>query len=235
MQCSKWAMVLRITLLAALAAALIPARAGAAAAPTIDPLAPCYVSAQLGETQPVHISAHGFTPNAFIDVFVDNIQQMPPAGSAVPQADVNGDLLNGSVPAPYIPFGVHRFTLRLAEQGSMNTVTATSRVAALSIEQKPKRASTGSRVRFSGRGFTTPGMVYAHYVYAGHSHKTVRISKSHGPCGQFARKLRQFPFKHAPKVGTWTIQFDQSPRYDPKAAVLVRLTVKVNRTIKPKR
>jgi hypothetical protein len=229
-------MVLRFALVAALAAALIPARAAAAQSPSIDPLAPCYSAAQVGETQPVLISAHGFPPNDVIDVFVDNVFQTPPVGSAVPQADINGDLLNGSVPAPYIPLGVHRFTLRLADHAHPDiTVSATSKVAALTVEQRPKRASTRSRVRFSGRGFTSPGMVYAHYVYAGHSHKTVQISNTRGACGQFSRKLRQFPFKHTPKVGTWTIQFDQVPRYDPKASVLVRLTIKVNRTIKPKR
>lgn len=229
-------MVLRFTLLAALAAVLIPARAGAALQPTIDPVLPCYVAAQQDETQSVAVSAHGFAPNALIDIYIDNVLWTPPVGTAAPQADVNGDLLHGSVPAPYIPFGVHRFVLRLVEHANAaNTVTTSSRVAALTVEQKPKKASTGSRVRFSGRGFTTAGMVYAHYVYAGHSQKTVRISKSHGACGQFSRKLRQFPFKHPPKVGTWTIQFDQSPRYDAKAKVLVRLTIKVNRTIKPKR
>ena len=228
-------MVLRFALVAALAAALIPARA-AAASPTLEKLAPCYIAAQPGETQAVVINAHGFTPNAFIDVFIDNVIYTPPAGNAAPQADVNGDLLNGSVPAPYIPFGVHRFTVRLAEHAPnpQNIVTGNARVAALSVEQKPQKASTRSRVRFSGRGFLAPGVVYAHYVYAGRSHKTVRIGRPHGACGQFARKLRQFPFKHTPKVGTWTIQFDQERAYNPQAGVLVRLTVKVRRTIKPK-
>jgi hypothetical protein len=229
-------MVLRFALVAALAAALIPARAAAAQTPSIDPLAPCYSAAQVGETQPVQVNAHGFTPNAVVDVFVDDVFQTPPAGSAIPQADINGDLLNGSVPAPYIPLGVHHFTLRLAEHDHPDiTVSRTSKVAALTVEQRPKRASTRRRVRFSGRGFTSPGMVYAHYVYAGHSHKTVQISNTRGSCGQFSRKLRQFPFKHSPKVGSWTIQFDQEHSYNPQAAVNVRLTIKVHRTIKPKK
>ena len=36
-------------------------------------------------------------------------------------------------------------------------------------------------------------------------------------------------------MGVWTIQFDQEPSYDPKAAVRVPLTVKVTQAIKPKR
>jgi hypothetical protein len=228
-------MLLRFALVAALAVALSPARAAALPSPSLDTLAACYVAAQQDQRQPVAISAHGFTPNALIDVYVDNILQPTPPGTPVPQADANGDLL-GSVPAPYIPFGVHRFVLRLAEHDHPeNTVTATSKVAALTVEQRPGRASTRSRVRFSGRGFTEPGVVYAHYVFAGRSHKTVRISRTRGDCGQFSRRMRQFPFRHTPKVGHWTIQFDESRHYDPAAKVLVRLTVKVNRTIKPKR
>jgi hypothetical protein len=230
-------MVLRFVLAGVAAAALGPLAAPAVArSPVLDPLAPCYVAAQPDQRQPVPINAHGFTPYALIDVYVDDVLQQQPAGSAAPQADVNGDLVGGSVPAPYIPFGVHRFTLRLAEHtNANNTVSAGSYVAALTVEQRPAQASTRSRVRFRGRGFTAPGMVYAHYVFAGQSHKTVRIGATHGPCGLFTRRMRQFPFKHSPKVGVWTIQFDQQRRYDPDATVLVRLTITVHRTIKPKR
>jgi hypothetical protein len=229
-------MALRLILGGAVAAALGPLAAPAAAlTPVLDPLAPCYVAAQPDQRERVDVSAHGFTPYAYIDVYVDDVLQAVPPGSAPPQADVNGDV-KGSVSAPFIPIGVHRFTLRLTQHDApANSVTATSRVAALTVEQRPARASTRSRVRFSGRGFTTPGVVYAHYLFAGHSHKTVRISRTRGACGQFSRKMRQFPFKHSPKVGTWTIQFDQQRHFSAKAAVLVRLTIKVNRTIKPKR
>jgi hypothetical protein len=89
-------------------------------------------------------------------------------------------------------------------------------------------------VRFRGRGFTAPRAVWAHYVYAGISRKSVRIGAPTGQCGQFSRRVRQFPFKHSPKVGTWTIQFDQQRRYSATTDVLVRLTVKVNRTIRPR-
>src|SRR5262245_57613867 len=119
-------MVLRFALVAALAAVLIPARAGAAQAPSIDPLAPCYVSAQQDQRQAVAFAAHGFSPNAFIDVYVDDVLQMVPPGSPAPQADINGDLLGGSVSAPYLPFGVRNFTLRLAQQGNANNTVATT-------------------------------------------------------------------------------------------------------------
>ena len=225
-------MVPRLLIAGALAAALGPAAATAAAQPVIAPLAqPCYVAAQPSQTQPVTISASGFAPYAVIDVYVDNVLQVPAPGTAQPQADGAG-YVAGSVPAPYIPFGVHRFTLRLEERANpMDTASTTGRVTALSVEQVPAQARTRARVRFKGRGFIGLDPVYAHYVYKGHSHKTVRLAAPHGACGSFSRKMRQFPVRHSPKVGTWTIQFDQQRRFTPSPDVSARLTVKVNRAI----
>jgi hypothetical protein len=224
-------MVLRLLTASALAATLGPV-AAASAQPAIAPLSqPCYVAAQPDQTQPVAIVASGFAPYAYIDVFVDNVLQTPGPGSAPPQADGAG-MVTGSVPAPYIQFGVHRFTLRLTEQANQNDSASTiGWVTALSIEQIPAQARTRARVRFKGRGFIGTGPVYAHYVYKGHSHKTVRVALPHGGCGAFSRKMRQFPFRHSPKVGTWTIQFDQQRHYTPAPDLSARLTVKVNRAI----
>ena len=82
-------------------------------------------------------------------------------------------------------------------------------------------------MRFRGRGFTDPTRpVYAHYVFAGKSQKTIRLGLPTGDCGLFSVKRKQFPFKKSPQVGVWTIQFDQEPHYDPKAAVRVPLTIR---------
>ena len=228
-------MFLRLLTASALAAALGPAAAAAAVEPTIAPLAPCYVAAQPDQTQPVSISASGFAPLAYLDVYVDNVLEIPPAGTPQAQADPAGNF-SGSVPAPYIPFGVRRFPLRIVEHANPSAAaTAIGWVTALTVEQIPAQARTRARVRFKGRGFTQPGPVYAHYVYKGHSHKTVRVARTHGACGAFSRKMRQFPFHHSPKVGTWTIQFDQVRRFTPAPDVSARLTVKVNRAIHSKR
>jgi hypothetical protein len=224
-------MVPRLLIATALAATLGPAAATAAAQPAIAPLAPCYVAAQPNQTQPVAISASGFAPFALIDVYVDNVLQVPGPGSAQPQADGAGNV-TGSVPAPYIPLGMHRFTLRLTEHANQNDTASTlGWVTALTVEQVPAQARTRAKVRFKGRGFTGTGPVYAHYVYKGHSHKTVRVARPHGACGAFSGKMRQFPFKHTPKVGTWTIQFDQQRKFTLAPGVSARLTVKVNRAI----
>jgi hypothetical protein len=139
--------------------------------------------------------------------------------------------------APFVEEGQRVFTLRAAEhEAPDNTATVTGKVTRLSVEQIPARAATRERVRFRGRGFTDPTRaIYAHYVYAGKSRKTVRIGRPNGDCGLFSVKRRQFPFKKSPRIGSWTIQFDQELTYNPKAAVRVPLPVKVRRTIKPER
>ena len=128
------------------------------------------------------------------------------------------------------------FTLRVAERDRPeNSVTLTSRVTRLMVTQSPARAATRERVRFHGRGFTEPGPIYAHYVFAGKARRTVRLGMPTGECGRFSVKRRQFPFKTSPRPGVWTIQFDQVKAYDPKAAVRFSLTVRVSRAIRPRR
>jgi hypothetical protein len=224
-------MVLRIVTAGALIAALGPAAATAAAQPYVDPLAPCYVAAQPNQTQAVSVQAHGFMPFAPVNVYVNGTLEAPGAGIPQPQADANGDV-TGSVPAPYFPAGVHAFTVTASDARTGAGASAASFVTLLAVQQVPQQARTGARVRFKGRGFTAPGAVYAHYVYKGVSHKSVRLGQPKGACGSFSRRIRQFPFKARPKVGLWTIQFDQQPRYSANAPVFVRLPIRVSRTIR---
>ena len=219
-----------IRLLTASAVALLGPAAVAAAQPNIEPLASCYADAAPNATQAVAIHGHGFMPDAPIDVFIDGQLQAPAPGTPAPQADANGDV-TGTVPAPYVALGVHPFTLTLTNHNvATDTASASSFVTLLSVQQLPERARTGARVRFRGRGFTAPGAVYAHWLYKGVSHKTVALATPSGVCGSFTRKIRQFPFKGRPKVGTWTIQFDQQAHYSATAPIFVRLPIKVSRT-----
>jgi hypothetical protein len=221
-------MLLRsITAATVLAAAMA---APAHAAPTLDPLKPCYVAAREGESEYVVVSGHHFTPFATVGVYIDNILLSEPI------ADVDGDL-SGMVNAPFPEVAQRAFVLRVTEEGEPtgNTAETSALVTKLTVSQSPRRASTSRRVRFRGRGFTDPGPVYAHFVFAGKSRKTVRLMVPRAPCGVFSVKRRQFPFKKRPQVGVWTIQFDQQPRYDPEAAVRFPLTVKVRKRIKPRR
>jgi hypothetical protein len=198
-------MVLRALILATLAAA---ATASAAAATPFlrNQLKPCYVSAQRIDREPVAIDAGGFTPGATVDVSVDGAVQ------ASPIADSNGDL-HGQVQAPWVPAGERLFTLQLAERANpVNTLVLQPKVSALSVTIRPARARPSRRVLFSGRGFTEPRPVFAHYVFRGRLRKTVRLAPVVGECGRFAVRARQIPVRH-PHTGQWTVDFDQRRRY----------------------
>jgi hypothetical protein len=221
-------MLSRVPILGVALAAL--AAAPASAAPTLEPLNPCYVAATPEQREFVEVKGFGFTALETVDIYVDNIQQ-----TEAPIANYDKSL-SGSIQAPFIEEGQRVFTLRLVERNHpLNTVTATSKVTRLSVEQKPERARTRDRVRFRGRGFMKPGPVYAHYVFAGKSRRTVRMGMPRGDCGTFSVRRRQFPFKKSPRVGEWTIWFDQVEHYDPRAAVRVPLIIRVKPRIKPQR
>jgi len=219
-------MFLRTTLTAA--AFLTLFAAPASAAELVTPLKPCYVVASEDQREGIDVYAKGFTPFSQVDIFVDEVLQDQPQV-------LLDTTIQGRVNAPWHEAGQRPFILRVSEpQTPVNSFEARSMVARLSVEQTPSSASTGDRVRFKGRGFTAPNAaVYAHYVFAGKSRKTIKLGLPQGPCGSFSVKRKQFPFAKSPRVGVWTIQFDQLPHYDPKAGVRVPLTVKVRRTPKP--
>jgi hypothetical protein len=230
-------MLLRTTLLAAAFAVLgtVPASAQAPV-PFLDGLKPCYVAATEQQREFVPVSGHNFTPFAKVDIYLDDILQTFP--DPQPQAAFDGTL-GGSVAAPFIDEGQRTFTLRATEHDTpANSAIGTSKVTRLSVEQSPAAAATSDRVRFRGRGFTNlEEPVYMHYVFAGRSKKTIELGLPTGDCGLFSVKRKQFPFQKSPQVGVWTIQFDQAPKYDPKANPRVPLTVKVRKApkIKPRR
>jgi hypothetical protein len=227
-------MLLRSTLLAAVVSALsaMPALAQTTDPPFLDGVKPCYVAAQEDQREFVAVSGHNFTPFQYVDLYIDDIAQQ--GEGAQPQADLHG-LLKGSVQAPFIEEGERSFVLRATERDNAAMfATYQSKVTRLSVEQTPAAAATSDRVRFRGRGFTDlTRPVYMHYVFAGKSKRTVQLGLPTGDCGLFSVRRKQFPFKKSPQVGVWTIQFDQSFKYDPKASPRVPLTIKVRRKIKP--
>jgi hypothetical protein len=220
-------------ILAGAALATLAAAPAAHAAPTLAALKPCYVAAQPTQRESIAISGTGFTPLALVDVYIDDVLEPTTPGTPLPQAGYNG-AITGQVPAPFVDSGQRAFSLRLTEHDApQNTVTATAQVTRLAVEQVPAKAPTHMRVRFRGRGFTALAPVYAHYVFAGTARRTVLLGMPSGPCGLFSARVRQFPFKKSPRVGLWTIQFDQQQLYDPNAPARVPLTVRVRKTIKP--
>ena len=215
-------------LLIALAA---PASASAA---VMEPLKPCYVTAETAsgpQSEGVPISASGFTPNSTVDLTIDGA---PIDGSTGLQTSPEGALIlpPNSVPAPFIPKGSRDFTVTLTEVGNpANTVSATAKTTALGVSVKPKRTRPSNRVRFKGGGFTADKPVYAHYLHKGKVQRTVRMARDTGTCGTWRARKRQIPVDD-PGRGLWTVQFDQSKKYvDPASgrlnSVFVRLAIRV--------
>jgi hypothetical protein len=212
------------TLFAIAAAAALAAPQAAQAAPTLKALAPCYRSVAVDEREPIQIEASGFTPGASVDVMLDGITE------ATVTALEQGEVL-GSVEAPYRQRGERPFTLTLAERGSTtNVVSAGSRVAALALRLKPKRAAPTRKVRFLGRGFIDGTEVFAHYLRGGKVRRTVSLGAPEGPCGHVDIRRRQFPIKR-PKLGRWTLQVDNEADYTPDT-VNVKVTINVRRALR---
>jgi hypothetical protein len=202
--------------------------APAAAAPTMQPLKPCYVSA--GEAndrrERMQIAGTGFTPNAEVDVLIDGV------AVATGTADPLGELA-ASVSAPYQDAGERAFTLSVVERANPAQVaSAPSRVTALAMTLRPRQARPSKRVRFRGRGFTGSGQVYAHYLYGGKVRKTVRLGRTRGACGTIAARRRQIPLRR-PRTGAWTLQVDQRRDWaaDP-GTNWVRLLIRVRRVFR---
>jgi hypothetical protein len=195
--------------------------APASAAPTMDPLKPCYATDgdAPAERETVHVEATGFTPAAHVDLLIDN--QIQDTG----QANINGVVM-ADVPAPFQGIGQRPFTVTLQEQeNTANFVTQSSLVTNLSVTLRPKRARPSHKVRFSGRGFTKDRPVFGHYVFGGKVRKTVRLAQQPvQPCGIFHAKRRQIPVRR-PAVGDWILQVDQQRHYAPRPASNMQLVI----------
>jgi hypothetical protein len=194
-----------------LAALALPA--AAQAAPIIEPLKPCYVTAGTAENpqgEGVSIRAAGFTPDSRVNLTRDG---EPLDGSTGLQVRSDGLLEVPPFPAEFVRSGSREFTVTLTEQGNeANTVSATAWRTALDVSVKPREARPSQRIRFKGSGFTEPKPVYAHYVFAGKQRKRVRMVGQTGHCGGWKVRRPQFPMKN-PSQGSWIVQFDQSRKY----------------------
>ena len=221
MQCWLTLMRVLITILAAGAALLAPQ---AAAAATIQPIGACYRSVDSETRETVPVKASGFTPGERVNVYLDG-RVVQENVTVLPEGEIDG-----GVAAPYQASGERPFTLTVTQVGQpSNTASTSSRVAALALRLKPRRAAPGRRVRFIGRGFIDGTEVFAHYVRKGKLRKTVSLGAPQGPCGRVDVKRRQIPVKR-PALGRWRLQVDNEETYsDEPAGVFMRLTITVTR------
>ena len=215
-------MALRI---AGVTALVLAATAGPAAAATLDPLNPCYVSAGPATDQLEDVTVHGvsFTPGSRVQVFRDGVAYIDAPTDAV------GDFTL-FVDAPHQPDGEREFTITATD--GVSTLSVQSRVTKLGVTVRPRRSPPSRRVRFRGRGFMQVAPVYAHYLYRNKEQKTVRLAPgTDGPCGTFSVKRRQIPVRNA-RTGRWTVQIDQKQAYSDKPdPVWVRLPIDVSETV----
>jgi hypothetical protein len=217
---------LRISLPAAvLGAVALPAPALATPVLATGPKA-CYVYVNPAARETIRLRATGFTPLAPVDYFVD--------ATRITSFDANArGVVHVLEPAPVQEHGERAFTITLAEQDNQaNTLSMGTRVTALAVTLKPKRAATSAKIRFRGRGFTQAKPIWAHYVFRGRVRKTVRFAA--GPataCGTFSVRRPQIPILR-PRAGKWTLQVDQQKRWSPTPnSVFVPVPITVRRII----
>ena len=91
-------------------------------------------------------------------------------------------------------------------------MSTTAKSTALGVTVNPASARPSQRVRFKGLGFTQDKPIYAHYIHKGKVRKTVRMARRPRECGGFSARRRQIPIKN-PRLGRWTVQFDQYKRF----------------------
>lgn len=189
-------------------AALLATAAPAAAEPSLTPLKPCYVSAVSEEqesSEAISLTGSGFTPGASVEITVDGNA----AGRTTASSD--GSLVYG-LSSPLQRSGEREFTVTATEAGQV-PATVVSRVAALRVTVRPKKAKATQTVTFTGRGFTEPGVpVYLHHMLRGRNRRTVKLAQPTGPCGTFTVRRKQFPMRR-PASGIWTFRFEQDARW----------------------
>ena len=214
----------------------LAAPAAAQAAPTIQPLKPCYVTAGTAtepQAEGFDLRAAGFTPNSEVELQVDDAVR---DGGEALKVDGSGVLtLTDPVPAPFVATGMRDFTVKLTELGNRaNVATATAKTTALDVTLKPPEAPPWRRIRFKGLGFTKHKPIWAHYVHKGKLRKTVRMARRPGECGGFTARRRQIPIKR-PGLGRWIVQFDQSKRFvDPELRPIVFVRVEIRLRLVPR-
>jgi hypothetical protein len=192
-----------------------------AAAATLEPLEPCYVSAreEIEQREQVRVAGTEFAANSQVEILLDGqLAATTPTGTI-------GEF-SGTIPAPYQADGERVFTLTVRDPFG-NVETAQASVTALDVTLRPRRTAPWRKVRIRGRGFTAPGPVYGHYVFDGKVRKTVRLTRRTSPCGAFSVRRRQIPVR--PRLGDWTLQVDQQRAYEaePDTATWVEILIRV--------
>jgi hypothetical protein len=194
--------------------------AGPADAATVSTPEACYSS-----RQPVDYVGTEFRARATYKVYVAGRQVT--TGKVSPFGDLSGDF-RAPVPARGRP-GERTFVLTVTD--GVRRATTRFRSTIFGADFRPDQGDPATlRVRFYAFDFGRGRTVWLHYVAPSRRHRmTVRLGRTSGPCGTVSTPLRRvFPFRAAP--GSWRLQFDSKPAYDPTPPrPFVRLVVPILR------
>jgi hypothetical protein len=238
---------LALLVLAATAAAVAPATASAT--PTLHADRTCYT-----EQQPIALSGGGYTPGGpirFLGSFAGGVANAAsvPLGSPV-TADPAG-ALSVRLPAPALT-SERDVTETLTISANDQTKQAVQpplppAEQAASVQVTLSLWAVGVRAWASGRGdpkassdFIGVGWepfrrIYAHYFLNDTRVRSVRIGAVSGPCGNLAKRIRQFPFRPV-RAGRWSVYFSPSQFFDRRGAwIRYRVTVPRSKAVPPAR
>jgi hypothetical protein len=180
-------------------AGTIPATASAA---TLQLNRQCYT-----RNQPVRFTGGGYQPNQTQTITLGT------TALGTVKSDGAGSIA-GNFPAP-APFrrvtSVRTFSVTAGPSAAPVAARATLQVVHTNIGVVPPFITPGF-VTYRALGFTYGRSLYVHYVQGRRHLRTRLIGTLSGPCGSLTKKVRMFLFRPV-KPGSYTLIFDNSPRY----------------------
>jgi hypothetical protein len=231
-----------LLVLAATAGAAVALPATAAATPTVHADRPCYT-----QGQPISLTGAGFTPGGPIP-FLGAFAGRTANASAVPLgAPITADpagALSTRIPAPALNSDrdvTETLTITANDQTKQaaqpplppTEVAATTQVtlslwAVGILSWVNGRGDPRASSDFIAVGWEPFRRIYAHYFLNRTRVRSVRIGAVRGPCGDIAKRIRQFPFRPV-RAGQWTVYFSPTQVFDREGA-WIRVRVRVPRS-----
>jgi hypothetical protein len=199
--------------MASVAGVLALAPGAFAATLSVEPVKPCYRSAE-----EIRLTGSGFTPGGEVTITSDGQPVRNGTTTADSAGNIAGDLTVVSTTERVKTYGA------IDQSNSANNVSTTLRVSPFDVNLAPRNGPPGRRLRIVARGFTTGRTLYAHVV-RGRSRSNVRIGRLRGPCRRL--RVRRRIFRGSARPGTYIVQFDTRRRYSPNTRVRVRFRVSV--------
>ncbi len=220
--------VKRTLSVAALAIVALLALASSALAASITLNRQCYVSPKIGLGTTIDVTGTGFTPGEAV------FAQIPaPAGllsftetTVGPEGSFSAQLTH------VLPAGINP----VAEDETMQikgvlsgAILAQSpfQLTNLAVQLHPASARPHKKVSYHFAGFSPHKPIYGHYLHAGKVVSTHRFGRARGACGLLTARAPIYPGRS--RFSRYTVQFDQSKRYNKHASPKIDTSVTILR------